>query len=427
MTDATPVLLVDDDDDLRASLAQMLTLSGYDVRQARNGREALQKLERDFAGPVITDVRMPTMDGIELLGEVAKVDPDLPVILLTGHGDVAMAVAALKSGAWDFLTKPFDPDELTRAVDRAADKRRLTIENRTLRAKAAEAALASPIIGRTPAIEQLRNMLAALARTPLDLLIEGESGTGKDLAARTLHHSAKSARKFVVIPCAAITDTMVLDALFAPTGPVAGAEGGTLLIDNLHRASPLLQSRLAEFAERRLIGNLDRGQARPITCRIVATVTGDDDLSQLDPALIHRISGMKVTLPPLRERREDIPLLLTHFLENSARSHGRDVFRPDHAILDRAMTHRWPGNIRELEAYAERLTLGLETETASPSEQGSLASRVDAFERAQIVAALAATDGNIVETIERLGLPRKTFYYKARRLGIEPGQFRKAN
>ena len=178
MTSRGPVMVVDDDADLRASLSQMLTLAGYEVSEARDGAEALRALSREFAGPIVSAIRMPGVDGIELLEAVCGMDPELPVILLTGHGDVAMAVDALKSGAWDFLTKPFDPHELEGAVSRAADKRRLVMENRQLKAMAGKGAQTSPIIGHSAAIEQVRQPLAALAPTPIDLLIEGESGTG---------------------------------------------------------------------------------------------------------------------------------------------------------------------------------------------------------------------------------------------------------
>lgn len=424
MTDKTPVMLIDDDDDMRASLAQMLMLAGYEVRQAHDGREAIDQLDRDFAGALVTDVRMPRMDGLELLAEVQRLDHELPVILMTGHGDISMAVAAMKAGAWDFLTKPFDPDALTRAVNRAADKRRLVIENRMLRSEAEQGALRSPIIGRAPAIEQLRHTLTALAETPLDLLIEGESGTGKELAARTLHHATRGAKRFVVLPCSGITEAMVEQTLFGINGPIAAADGGTLFVDDLQRANPLLQSKLIEFAERRLIGDPGERHARPITCRIVSTVSAQNDLSVLDPALVYRVSGMRIALPPLRERREDIPLLLTHFLGQSARTHRREIVQPGHELLNWAMAHEWTGNIRELETYAERLTLGLET-TSSVTEEMDLASRVDAFERTQIVEALTASGGNVVDAIERLGIARKTFYYKANRLRIDPSHFRK--
>ena len=424
MTSRGPVMVVDDDADLRASLSQMLTLAGYEVSEARDGAEALRALSREFAGPIVSDIRMPGVDGIELLEAVCGMDPELPVILLTGHGDVAMAVDALKSGAWDFLTKPFDPHELEGAVSRAADKRRLVMENRQLKAMAGKGAETSPIIGHSAAIEQVRQTLAALAPTPIDLLIEGESGTGKELAARVLHHDSRNSRRFVVLPCAGITEAMTQDRLFAPDGPIADAQGGTLFIDDLHRAGPLLQSRLAEFAETRQLGTLDRDQALSVACRVITTVAHHDDLAKIDPALLYRVSSMRITLPPLRERREDIPLLLTHFLGEAAQKHGREPIQPDRSTLDWAAGHRWPGNVRELENLAERMILGLETSFGVGEQTQTLPERLEAFERNQIIATLAASGGSVAKTIERLGIPRKTFYYKANKLGIDPAQFR---
>ena len=384
MTSRGPVMVVDDDADLRASLSQMLTLAGYEVSEARDGAEALRALSREFAGPIVSDIRMPGVDGIELLEAVCGMDPELPVILLTGHGDVAMAVDALKSGAWDFLTKPFDPHELEGAVSRAADKRRLVLENRQLKAMAGKGAQTSPIIGHSAAIEQVRQTLAALAPTPIDLLIEGESGTGKELAARVLHHDSRNSRRFVVLPCAGIT----------------------------------------EFAETRQLGTLDRDQALSVACRVITTVAHRDDLAKIDPALLYRVSSMRITLPPLRKRREDIPLLLTHFLGEAAQKHGRDPIQPDRSTLDWAAGHRWPGNVRELENLAERMILGLETSFGVGEQTQTLPERLEAFERNQIIATLAASGGSVAKTIERLGIPRKTFYYKANKLGIDPAQFR---
>lgn len=343
MIEESTVALVEDDADLRASITQSLRLAGHQVLAFDHAEAALRAIGADFAGPVITDVRMPGMSGIDLLHRLVEQDGDLPVLLITGHGDVDMAVGALKAGAWDFLAKPFDPDALLAAVARAASHRRVVLENRRLLAQADQASAASPLIGRSPAISRLREMAGVLAGADLDVLIEGETGTGKELLARLIHGGGAGLRRsgrFVALACAAMPERLVDGDLFTPTGIIAGAQGGTLFLDDVDRASPALQARLAQFAETRMLGTGSGAVA--INCRIIASVSDGADgggAGTTSPGLLYRLAGMRLRMPALRERSEDVLLLFTHFLAEAATRLHRPVPPIDAAIRDALITN----------------------------------------------------------------------------------------
>ncbi|KQT34729.1 Fis family transcriptional regulator [Sphingomonas sp. Leaf412] len=412
--DPAEVTLVDDDDDLRAATAQLLDLAGFTVHAFPDGNAALAAVGEDFPGPVVSDVRMPGMSGIELFRHLSARDPDLPVILMTGHGDVAMAVDALKAGAWDFLTKPFDGADLVAAVRRAATARALALENRRLRAAAAGPE--ETLLGETPDIRRLRAMIPMLSDAALDLVIEGETGTGKELFARLVHRAGKRGRhRFQSLDCAILPAAVVERELFARTGPIAQANRGTLFLDNLDRATADLQHRLAQFAERRTVA-WDRPDPDPVDVRLVAAI-GDGARDRVLPDLYHRIAGVPLRMPPLAERRADIPLLFARAVDAAATRHRR----PAPAVAEaahRAARRDWPGNVRELELAAERMVLGLDpADDASPDE--TLPRRIEAFERSAIREAIATARGDVARTIALLGIPRETFYYRVKRLGID--------
>lgn len=418
------VALVEDDADLRASTRQLLMLAGFDVVPFPAAQPALLAIDADFDGIVVTDVRMPHMSGIELFRILRERDPTLPIVLVTGHADVEMAVDALKAGAWDFLSKPFDPDALVAAVTRATAARSLALDNRRLRAQAASGDQAA-LIGQSPAIVRLRDMIPVLADTDIDLLIEGETGTGKELLARSIHRAGRRARhRFVGIACAALPGQAIEDELFATVGDrgIVGAQRGTLFLDDIDQASRTLQGRLTQVIEDRAI----RGprDAVPVDIRVIATAAeeGQRAADAVAPALLYRLAAVRLRIPPLRERREDVPLLFAHLVDLSAARLRRDVPALTHAARDLLARHDWPGNVRELAHFADRFVLGLDGSggEATPNDASrSLPERIAAFEREAILAAIAATGGEIGAAIDRLGIPRKTFYYKVQRLGID--------
>lgn len=419
------IALIEDDADMRASTSQILTLAGYSVDGFALAAPALAAIDANYPGLVVTDVRMPQISGIELLKTLRARDETLPVILITGHGDVAMAVDALKSGAWDFLTKPAAPEALLAAVARAATARALVLENRRLleRARTGDT---SGLIGETPAIRRLRDMIQPLADAPIDLLIEGETGTGKELLARLIHRAGKRSRhRFKRVACDGLPDALVDTELLATSGEasVAASHRGTLFLDDIDRASRLLQARLVSLVEERAITGRRAEETTSIDLRVIATAadTGQRRGDAIDPALFYRLAGVRLRIPPLRERREDVPLLFTHFVAEAAARLRVNVPVLTAAQREYLLAHDWPGNVREIAHFANTIALGIDELPNSESgvEDGSLPARIAAFERDAIIKAVTATQGDIAAAIGRLAIPRKTFYYKIQRLGID--------
>lgn len=434
------VLFVDDDEMLRNANLQTLRLADLQATACASAAEVLDILDADFPGVVVTDVRMPGMDGLELFGRLHQLDPELPVILITGHGDVPMAVAAMQAGAWDFLTKPFSADQLVASLRRALTARRLVIENRALRAAADRAAEGEALIGETPVMRQLRSTLRQLADTDTDVLIEGESGTGKELVAHTLYRlSARRNRSFVVFDCATAPLSQAQSELFghhggvlpglsqSHTGRIVGADGGTLFLDRLDALPLPLQASLLRTMEEREVIPVGADRPHTVNVRFVAAVPEPPERlverGVLRSDLAIRLSAARLYLPPLRDRREDIPLLFASFLNGAAMRHRRPVPQMDADVLARLTHHDWPGNVRELALFAERTVLGLDPVQEAESHL-PLPERTHRFEAAAIRAALRASGGDVRTALSELGLPRKTFYDKLTRYGIVPQDFR---
>lgn len=445
MTDAIDtVAFVDDDPDLRTANLQTLALAGLRSRPFGNAEAALAAIDRDFPGIVVTDVRMPGMDGLQLFRALRERDAELPVILVTGHGEVAMAVAALKEGAWDFLTKPFGSDVLIASVRRALETRRLALENRRLRAAAAVAG-EEVLIGRSPVMERLRETIRQLAQADVDVMIEGETGTGKELAAILLHRwSGRRGRPFVAINCGALPEQLAEGELFghqdgavpgarlSRIGRIAAANGGSLFLDELDSMPLPLQVRMLRVLEEREVTPIGGDQPVAVDIRVIAAIKQSPDRLIADGSLradLHyRLDVVRLRMPPLRERLEDVPLLFAHFVQEEAERQGK----PARVITDEAIQwlqdHDWPGNVRELRHFASSFALGVEG--ASPDDAGSgdalrpLRERTRAFEAAAIRNELRLNDGDIQRTLERLDLPRKTFYDKLNRYGIAPADYR---
>ncbi|MET0365967.1 MAG: sigma-54 dependent transcriptional regulator, partial [Sphingobium sp.] len=362
------VALVEDDEDLRASTAQLLTLADFTVDCFAAAEPALAAIDEHYPGVVVTDVRMPHMSGIELFRTLQARDADLPVVLVTGHGDVPMAVDALKAGAWDFMAKPFDPEMLVAAVTRAATARSLVLDNRRLR-MLADSEEGAGLVGRSPAIKRLREMIPMLADANIDLFIEGESGTGKELLARLIHRAGKRSRhRFLSVACGAVPDAVIETGLFASVGEgsIAGASRGTLFLDDLDQASRTLQSRLVPLVEQRALQPSGGRVAIPLDLRVIAAAgdAGEEGPSAILPALFYRLATLRLRMPPLRERREDVPLLFVHLAGISAARLRREVPPITVEVRDRLATHDWPGNVRELAHFADRFVLGLDRATA---------------------------------------------------------------
>ena len=442
MTD-TPrlVRLVDDDEDLRLAQVQTLRIAGFAVEPFASAAEALEGMTPDYPGVVLSDVRMPGMDGLELFDRLHGIDPELPVILLTGHADVPMAVSALKQGAYDFLSKPIGADALLAAVGRACQSRALVMENRALRRQARdEAAQDSPLIGQSAVMAHLRDSIDRLAQAGGDLWLTGPGGSGKTTVARLIHRqSPRRARAFVHVPCATL-DEARFEAEFLGTeaqgraprsaGLLEKAHRGTLYLDEIDSLNPALQARILAVIEAGELWPAGAAAPRALDLRVIASTRDDPERlvrdGRLRGDLYYRLSGVVLALPPLVERREDIPELFRHFLLDACRRLDLPAQPVRPLVKARLAGHDWPGNLRELRQFAESHALGLSpfdgADEAAP-ERG-LADLVAEYEAGLIREALRLSGGHAGRAMERLRLPRKTFYDKLTRHGIKPAEFR---
>lgn len=436
------VLVVDDDQDLREAYIETLILAGFEAKGARSADDALPRLQSDPPHVVLSDIRMPGLDGLEFQKRVAAIDPSLPVILMTGHGDIEMAVAALQRGVFDFLPKPFGADRLLPVIQRAVRQRMLVLENRRLSdllERADEDGGRTGLIGQAPSIVRLRETLAQVARAEVDVLIEGESGVGKETAARALHRlSGRRSRPFVIVNCAALPESVLETEFFgrpAPSGygrrmggRIREADGGTLLLDEIEALAPSLQIKLLQLIE---TGQIPGEDDQALNLRVLTTTRIDLDAAAQTGAfradLYYRLSVVTLNIPPLRDRREDIPLIFRHLVTQAAARQRKPVPPVDDAMDAHLMMRDWPGNVRELAQSAERFVTGLDRfDRSPPAENGTLNDRVEAFEARVLDEALKSAKGDVRVVMARLGLPRKTFYAKVKRHGLELDSYRRS-
>lgn len=441
-----PVLLIDDDRQLLRATAQTLELADFSVTPFASAAEALPQLDLNFAGVVVSDIRMPGMDGLQLFERIRALDAEIPVILITGHGDIPTAVKAIQDGVYDFIAKPFPAERLIQCVRRAAERRSLILENRRLREAARQAEDDIPLIGQTPVMERLRQTLRQIADTDVDVLVTGETGSGKEVVARLLHGWSRRAKgNFVALNCGALPEQVIESELFGhEPGAFTGAQkkrigriehssGGTLFLDELESMPLSTQIQMLRVLEMREVTPLGTNEVRPVDIRIVAAAKVDlSDPGQrkaFREDLYYRLNVVSILIPPLRERREDIPLLFSYFAERAAQRFQRAAPALSGDILRYLREHDWPGNVRELSHFAERAVLGMVSPvaTAAVSSQatgtGSLPEQLDRLEAEIIRDALSAHGGNVQQTLVALGIPRKTFYDKLQRHGIVRREF----
>ncbi|MDZ4395408.1 sigma-54 dependent transcriptional regulator [Cypionkella sp.] len=443
MTALPLVRLVDDDTDLLEAQTQSLRIAGFLPEAFSSATAALQSLDADYPGVILSDVRMPGMDGFELFRRIRAIDPELPVILLTGHGDVAMAVAAIRDGAWDFLTKPVGLDALTAALRRAVQARALVLENRQLRALRGVPVAAGQLLGDSTAMVHLRDTVARLAEAGVDALITGPSGAGQTLLARAIHREGpRHARAFVHVACDAL-DAARFDLDFigaeagqpgAPrhtrlVGRLEKAHRGTLFLDRIDRLSLPQQARILHVIEAREVWAAGAAATRAVDLHVLAASQADLGAmvarGEFLPDLYYRLSGVTLHVPALKERRGDIPILFRHFLLAACGRLNLPVPQITPLSQARLATHDWPGNARELIQFAESVALGLPVLGEAVGEDVvGLSEMMAAYEAGVIREALLICGGNVSRAMERLRLPRKTFYDKVNRLGIRPEGFR---
>ncbi|CAN7460130.1 sigma-54-dependent transcriptional regulator [Pararhizobium sp. LjRoot238] len=434
------VLLVDDEEEMRHSTAQALGLFGLDVDTFSSAENVLELIGYSFSGVVVSDIRMHGMDGMTLLQRIREVDAEIPVILVTGHGDVQLAVKAMREGVYDFIEKPFTAQHLAAIARRAMDRRSLVLENRRLRAVAGKRDdIEARLPGRTQVMVELRYRLRAIGATDADTLIIGETGVGKEVVARALHDiSARADRPLIAINCAALPENLIESELFGhEAGAFPGAlrprygkfehgRGGTILLDEIGSMPFDLQAKFLRVLQERVITRLGSNEPVPLDVRFIATSKVDLEAEvaagRFRADLLYRLNVATLHVPSLAQRKADIPLLFLQLVREAAARYMRNDIDVPPELVTEIAERTWPGNVRELRNAADRLVLGLDPkpeETPAPAERQRLADKVAAYERGIIASALAAHGGSLRPVYEQLGISRKTLYEKMQRYGLD--------
>ena len=440
-------ILVEDEQAVRLATTQTLELGGFKVLACSSAEQAFSLLAADYPGILVTDVRLPQASGLELLAHTLQMDPDLPIIVVTGHGDVVMAVDAMRNGAYDFIEKPFAADRLLESCLRAQEKRRLVLENRQLKKTWAAHPSMPELIGQSTVVEKLRKFIQNIGPTQADVLVNGATGCGKEVVARQLHLASGRKGEFVAINCGALPESMFESEIFGNEagaftgaqkrriGKLEYAQGGTVFLDEIESMPMALQVKLLRVLQERQLERLGGNTTIALDCRVIAATKVD--LRQLSTEgkfredLYYRLGVVSVDLPRLNARREDIPLLLAHFVQRAALRYQKPV--PAWTVQDMAQWQQrdWPGNVRELRNFADQLVLGVAEmgHDSVSAESIPLASavdglprRVDAYEASLIAAALRASAFNVALAAEGLGIPKKTLYDKLKKHNIPVGR-----
>ncbi len=442
------VLVIDDEESIRAGCGQTLGEQGYRVLTAENGAEGLSLFERESFDIVILDLKMPGIDGMDVLSRIRELDPGIVVVVITGYATVESAVEAMKLGAYDFLPKPFTPEALLAIVARAAEKKRLALENVWLRLELDAKIGHKTVVGSSPAMLKIGEMVRKVAPTDSTVLIQGETGVGKEMVARAIHrHSTRRDKPFVVVDCGALVETLFESELFGHvkgsfTGAVETtygkfelANGGTIFLDEIANIGANIQAKLLRVIQEREIIKVGGSQKVEVDVRIIAATNRDlpkmMEKGEFREDLFYRLNVVPIHVPPLRERREDIPLLVRHFIRQYSERRKKNVTE----ISDKAMraleAYDWPGNVRELENAVERGVVMADGEVIEPRDllyyglsdaaapAPSAGGRLEEVERQEIVKALERFDGHKGKAADYLGINRKTLREKIRRHRLE--------
>jgi DNA-binding NtrC family response regulator len=453
------VLVVDDEELYRSALDRILTRVGHTVVCARDANEALEIASVESLDLVLCDLKLPGLSGLELVRQLRELHPDLPCILITGHGGAEQSIEALRAGAFWYLEKPFEQaslDVIRRLVDQAIELGRLRAENRALQRELRSRYRFESIVGQGAALRRVLELVERVADSDSTALVTGESGTGKELIARALHWNSRRAdRAFVTVNCGAIPEQLLESELFGHIkgafthavnhreGRFALANHGTIFLDEIGDMSPTLQVKLLRVLQDRTFEPVGSSRSQTVDVRVIAATNQDLELAiqqgRFRQDLFYRLNVIPIHVPPLRERREDVPLLVGHFLKAAAEKQGRSGASISREALDRLCLHDWPGNVRELENLVERLVVlhdgeigvdALPAEVCEPRQAPSQAPRlprsglsfrsaVDRFESDLILQALRQTDWNKNRAARLLGLGRTTLIEKIKRKGLE--------
>ncbi len=445
MPDPMTIAIVDDEEDMRQSISQWLSLTGYNTETYASAEDALKVISQDYKGIVVTDIRMPGMDGMAFLKRLMSIDNALPVIMITGHGDVPMAVEAMQVGAFDFLEKPFDPERMAELAKRATQARRLTLDNRQLRRELSDGTvLLRKLVGTSPVMERLREDILDLAQADGHVLIDGETGTGKSLVAHALHACGpRQGRKFLTISCAAYDEDALTARLFGPPPEgialplVEEARGGTLCLEDIEALPNALQARLLS-----LISDQEpSGDTIPVRVIAICNIQDGDSKCEdhIRPDLYYRLAAMLITPPPLRQRGEDILTLFTRFTETFSEEYGCAAPEVSAKEAAQLLQAPWPGNVRQLINLAERAVLqsrrgagsitsllmsdNSEIQPSLVAEGKPLKEYVESFERMLIDNTMRRHRGSIAAVMEELSLPRRTLNEKMAKYGLSRSDY----
>ncbi|WP_112323810.1 sigma-54-dependent transcriptional regulator [Oceanibium sediminis] len=448
MSSKPMVAIVDDEADMRGSIAQWLNLSGFETVTFDSAEAALRDVRADFPGVVISDIRMPGIDGMAFLKRLQSVDPSLPVIMITGHGDVSLAVEAMRIGAYDFIEKPFDPERLADMTRRAATTRRLTLDNRRLRREMSDGTmLLRKLVGSSAVIERLRETILDVAQADGHVMITGETGTGKSLIAHALHACGpRKGKPYVYVNCAALNAEDMEKSLFGPIEEperrpaVEASDGGTLALENIEALPLALQARLVTELRHGEGGDTETAPRNLHIISISSSISsGDTPPEGMSEGLFFRLSALHLSTPPLRDRGEDILLLFNRFCAQFAEDYGCEPPEVSAEDAARLIQAPWPGNIRQLMNVAERAVLhkrrgeeGLapllddgEMRPSAPQimVEKPLREHVEAFEKMLIDNALRRNRGAVSAVMEELALPRRTLNEKMAKYGLVRGEY----
>jgi len=443
------ILVVDDEPLIRDLLRDILREEGYEVSVAKEGLSALKKVKREETDLVITDVKMPGLDGIKLLKEIKKVSPSTPVIVITAYGTIENAVEAMKKGAYDYITKPITPDQIKLVLQKISEHKNLLRENRYLRAEVNQKYNFEELVGESPGMREVYSMIDKVAKTKATVLIQGESGTGKELVARAIHfRSPRRERPFIKLNCAALPEDLLESELFghekgAFTGAVSRREGrfeladkGTLLLDEISETSSSFQTKLLRVLQEGEFERVGGTRTLKVDVRIIATTNRNlkklVEEGKFRDDLYYRLNVLPIYLPPLRERREDIPLLTLHFLKKYSRRNGLRLKSISKECLQMLKEYYWPGNVRELENVIERMVVMNEKETLLPQDFAflNLSSQnlnlsfsenltLEEMEKKLIIETLRRTGGNRTKTAKILNISVRTIRNKLKKYNLK--------
>jgi two-component system response regulator HydG len=452
MTEKGRILVADDEESHRIMLRAVLAEEGYEVAEAADGPEAIRAVEQEPFDLILLDIRMPGMDGIEALTEIRKISPYIPVLMMTAYASVKTAVEALKAGAFEYLIKPLDIDELKILIEKALEHYHLREENLALKERLGDRFDFSKIIGRSEKMKELFDLLAQVAPTDATVLILGESGTGKELVANSIHHNSRRASQpFIKVSCAALPETLLESELFghekgAFTGAIARREGrfqlahrGTIFLDEVGEMSSATQTKILRVLQEKEFEPLGGTRTVKVDVRVIAATNKDLESEvkegRFREDLFYRLNVVPVSIPPLKIRKDDIPALAVHFLYLYCEKNQKELKELSPKALDLLIRYDWPGNIRELENCIERAVIMARGEVIAPmdlppqiqalsSEKGEpgvhfpLGISLQEAEKALILKTLEDTGGNRSRAAEILGINRRTLQIKIKEYGI---------